>query len=288
MLNLVAGDYRLALDPLRGGSLAALTWRGEALLRPTCGPSILDTACFPLVPFSNRIANGKFTVGGREVCVAANMPGSDHPHPMHGFGWLTEWRVVTAAIDAAVLEHHHQGGEWPWPYRARQTFALSAEGATFTLALENLGVTPMPAGLGFHPYFPRDADTRYLGLHRGEWKNSPDCLPVSLDEKVQAADWWQGAPVSSRLIDTAYTSREGALQIDWPSRGLGLTITPSDNLPFTVVYTPEGEEYFCVEPVSHMTDAVNSTLPDSGLRWLEPGATMTITMQLTAHTFSQE
>ncbi len=288
MLNLAAGDYQLALDPRRGGSVAAMTWRGEALLRTTCGPSILDTACFPLVPFSNRIANGKFKMGCLEVCIAANMPGSDDPHPIHGFGWLTQWRVISADNDVAVLEHHYQGGEWPWPYRARQTFALSAEGATFMLALENLSGTPMPAGLGFHPYFPRDADTRYLGLHRGEWKNNLDCLPVSLDEKQKAADWWQGSPVGIRLVDTAYTSREGALQINWPSRGFGLTITPSDNLPITVVYTPEGEEYFCVEPVSHMTDAVNSTLPDSGLHCLEPGATLTVSMQFTAHTLSQK
>ena len=39
-----------------------------------------------------------------------------------------------------------------------------------------------------------------------------------------------------------------------------------------VVYTPEGKDYFCVEPVSHMTDAINrmDQPHHGGLRVLAP------------------
>jgi aldose 1-epimerase len=88
VLELAAGDYRLVLQPEIGGSVAGFHWRDEPVFRPACGPSVLDAACFPLAPFSNRIAHGRFRFGGREVALAPNFPDSDHPHPLHGFGWL--------------------------------------------------------------------------------------------------------------------------------------------------------------------------------------------------------
>jgi len=282
MIELAAADYRLAVQPERGGSIAALTWRGETLLRATCGPSVLDTACFPLVPFSNRIANGRFRHAGGEVVLTPNLPGSDHPHPLHGFGWLTEWQVVEQGAGSVVLSHDYPGGEWPWPYHAEQAFSLSDQGLTMAITLENRGSAPMPAGLGFHPYFPCESDTIYRGLHRGEWQNSADCLPVHLDERDAATDWWQGRAVGLRSVDTVYTERQGDLRIIWPQRGMALTLTPSENLPFTVVYTPEGEDFFCVEPVSHMTDAVNHQDRDGGMLWLAPGEVMRAELRLQA------
>jgi hypothetical protein len=78
-----------------------------------------------------------------------------------------------------------------------------------------------------------------------------------LHEADAPTDWWHGAPAKSRVVDTVYTGREGAITIHWPDTGLRATMTPGDNLPFTVVYTPAADDYICVEPVSHATDAVN-------------------------------
>jgi aldose 1-epimerase len=280
-IAIAAGEYRLELAPERGGSILRFDWRGEPVMRPAGGPSILDVACFPLVPFSNRIAQGRFTADGTEVHLAPNFPvEGNNPHPLHGFGWLATWEVLAKDIASATLEHAYPGGEWPWPYRARQSFQLTDEGLEMTLSVTNLASSRMPAGLGFHPYFPRAAKTHFRGKHRGEWLNDEDCLPRRLDLKPEPRDWWEGKAVGTRAVDTAYTSREGPLVIDWPERGLVLTLVPSDNLTFTVVYTPQGENFFCVEPVSHMTDAVNRDEPDSGLAWLECGETLTVGLKL--------
>ena len=47
-------------------------------------------------------------------------------------------------------------------------------------------------------------------------------------------------------------------------------------LDFLTVYTPPGRPFFCVEPVSHATDAVNlsALAADVGMRSLEPGTTL--------------
>jgi aldose 1-epimerase len=50
-----------------------------------------------------------------------------------------------------------------------------------------------------------------------------------------------------------------------------------------VLYTPPAADFFCVEPVSHVTDAVNlaaSGRTDTGLRVLAPGETLRAAMTL--------
>ena len=80
LLELSAGSLRAALAPHVGGSLAsfsrvfgaARTHAGIDWLRPA-SPQDLDRlnplgmASFPLVPFCNRIRNGRASFGGREI-----------------------------------------------------------------------------------------------------------------------------------------------------------------------------------------------------------------------------
>ena len=55
----------------------------------------------------------------------------------------------------ARLEYRHPAGAWPWAYHATQRFTLTPSGLTVELSLSNQSAAPMPAGLGWHPYFPR-------------------------------------------------------------------------------------------------------------------------------------
>ena len=285
LLTLEAGDYALELAAARGGSVARFDWRGLPLFRPSMPGTMLHTACFPLVPFSNRIGFSRFRLDGREVTLTPNMPEVDPLHVLHGYGWLREWRIVEAGSASARLLHHHERAEWPWSYEAEQTFELSPRGLRHGLILRNLDSSLMPAGIGFHPYFPRDQDTIYRGLHRGEWQTGADGLPGQLLALPEAADWWAGKPIGSRAVDTVYAGRKGPLVIDWPSRQLRLSIIPSTHLGFTVVYTPAGQDYFCVEPVSHLTGAINRSDPANGLRWLAPGEILKASVLYQAHAF---
>lgn len=278
-MELAAGEYRLLLAPERGGSILAFDWQGEALFRPVCGPSILDVACFPLVPFSNRIAFGRFRANGQDVQLAPNFPGSDHPHTLHGFGWLSPWTIQSYDANVAIVEHLRSAEDWPWSYHAEQKFELAEDGLTVTLSVTNLSDGLMPAGLGLHPYLP-SADAVYHGLHRGEWQNDDDCLPRMHDVRDCAVDWWQGGDISTREVDTVYTDREGPLSILWPSRNLSLQISPVEALPHTVIYTPGDQNFFCVEPVSHPTNALNSV--PSSMKWLAPGQSFAVAISFNA------
>lgn len=268
LVRLAQGDVELLLAPDVGGSIAAFRWRNHDMLRPAVQDAdVLGMASFPLVPFSNRIAFGRFVADGQMVALPPNLPRVDQLHAIHGFGWLAAWDVTEQKPAAARLVHRHTAAAWPWDYTAEQYFALDQSGFTQRLILRNDGRRPMPAGLGCHPYFARGGATLELGV-AGRWDSDAHLLPSHWQALTTQPDW-----LGSAAMDDVFTGRSGPIAIQWPGRRL--LITPSDDLSFTVVYAPPGADYFCVEPVSHMTDAVNrAEAPEvTGLRWLAPGET---------------
>jgi aldose 1-epimerase len=270
-LELRAGGCRLWLQSHLGGSISGFEWQHEPLMRPAIGPLVTDSACFPMLPFCNRIAFGAFRHRDKTIELKPNFPGHDHPHPLHGYGWLAEWEVVEYSAQSAVMRHRHAGGDWPWPYVAEQRFVVTAAGLEHSIALTNTGDCEMPAGLGFHPYFPRTSETLYHGCHSGEWQTDADGLPRALVRDDTPIDWWQGAPIGTRPVDTVYSGREGALEIIWPDRDISLRMFPSANLTHTAVFAPRDEDWFCVEPMSHATDAVNARPGQAPMAEIAPG-----------------
>ncbi len=54
----------------------------------------------------------------------------------------------------------------------------------------------------------------------------------------------------------------------------------ASSLPYLVVYTPPERDYFCVEPVSHVSNAIHMAEPAAhGLVALAPGATFDAWLQ---------
>src|SRR5689334_1573655 len=96
-LTLCAGRLRLELNPSIGGAIAAFEWvegdESRSILRKCHSglEKVLDAASFPLVPYVNRIRDGRFAFRGQTVRLARNMTGD--PSPLHGQGWLNPWQV---------------------------------------------------------------------------------------------------------------------------------------------------------------------------------------------------
>ena len=60
-----------------------------------------------------------------------------------------------------------------------------------------------------------------------------------------------------------------------------LSLKLSSSLNQLVVYTPQAQPYFCVEPVSHVSNAIHMADPAAhGLRTLAPGAGFEAWMKL--------
>ena len=62
-------------------------------------------------------------------------------------------------------------------------------------------------------------------------------------------------------------------------------LTLRSSLSRLVVYTPQDKDYFCVEPVSHATNAINQPAPSAlGLVTLQPGQSQTAWLTLDIRT----
>jgi aldose 1-epimerase len=162
MLALASAPLRLIVRPEIGGSIARFDWVGSKqpvpLFRPWDGGSDDPNrqACYPLVPWSNRISGGGIVAGGRFWPLRPNWPGE--PYPMHGDGWRRPWRVERHA-DAELVLALDSADQPPFAYRAELTYALAGNALTMRLGVENRAAVATPYGLGFHPWLPRTPDT---------------------------------------------------------------------------------------------------------------------------------
>ncbi|MEQ8857498.1 MAG: aldose 1-epimerase [Pseudomonadales bacterium] len=276
MLHLRHGPFELDLAPEVGGSVAAFRAHGVDLLfndeRARRGvDDVLGMSAFPLLPFCGRIAGSRFEFAGRRVELPGNLP--PEPHAIHGHGWRDAWTTEWSTHSSAALRFEHPADAWPWRYEARQTLTLDRHGLSVELELTNLDAAEMPAGLGWHPYFPR-RDAALAADVRNIWPSGADMIPAGAAALDDACDLRRPRAVAGLALDDAFGAGPGGATLIWPDRTLALSAEPP--LGFLVVYTPAGRDTFCVEPISHVPDAVNSALAPAltGLRVLGSGRSL--------------
>lgn len=279
VIRLAAADWTAELRPDLGGAITRLRKVDRDVFRPTSegATDVLQAACFPLTPYANRIAGGRFAFHGREVAIPT-LP-AFAPHALHGDGWLKPWAVHEATGDRAVLilDGGHDA-HWPWAYRARQTVSLSERGLEVVLEMENLSAEPMPAGLGLHPYFPRPSGARLTASTSGVWTGA-DIVPDRLAAPDDIADWTgqdvDAAAEAVALIDNAYEGWNGVADLV-DDEGTTRLMADVDRLH---VFAPRNGDFCCLEPVTHRPDVFNQGDPgQGGYRVLSPGETMKLVL----------
>lgn len=300
MHSLRAGDLFADVVPDIGGSLASfgsmaqdgpphhwlLPARADAATPPA-----LAMASFPLVPWCNRIRDGRFDWNGRTVQLPPNVPNS--PHTLHGIGWQRPWAVEAAGEHTIDLVLNEAGqGPWPFPFSCRLRYALDPAGLEIRMTLTNTGGQAMPAGLGHHPYFAHrrgGAGTRVTAQVDAIWLSDAEAMPTVLDASHPAvARLPAGLPLADYPMDNNFTGYRRSARIDWPD-GSALAIDASAPLDFMVLYTPAGDDLFVLEAVSNCTDWINllaEAAPGASPRTvggasLAPGASMSMRTRFT-------
>ncbi len=276
-LILAAHGWEAEILPALGGAVARLSHQGRELLRRSAAgvSDPLETGCFPLVPYANRIAGGRFGFAGEEQRVRLNF--GAHPHSLHGVGWQRGWAVTEQASDHVMLVHEHRGdADWPWDYRAEQELLVDAHGLRMTLSVRNDSAGPMPAGLGFHPYFPVSPEAR-LQIATGKvWLGDAEMLPVAPAPADHFGDFAAGAPIArDGLIDNAYAGWDGHAVLTDGDRA---TLIEAEGARAVHLFVPPGAGFCCIEPVTHLPDALNR--PDFAIDILTPSETLSLTMRI--------
>jgi len=278
--------------PELGGAILSYEAKVEGQLYAIFKPSeaantVHETSCFPLVPFSNRVRNGQFKWQEQNICLKLNhLP---EKHAIHGHGWQNIWQVINKSSNSVELQFHYLPDDWPFEYLATQKIMLDGNKLTVSLEVTNLSTQVMPIGLGLHPYFNRTDECFLQANVNKMWATDDEVMPTRLVDAPEGISTAQGMKISENALDNAFTDFDHTANIFWPEWQIQAALNVSNNCDFLVVYSPKDESYFCVEPVTHCTDALNlhqQSQEYTGQQQLLPNTTSRVEMSITPQTLN--
>ncbi|TWF58886.1 aldose 1-epimerase [Neorhizobium alkalisoli] len=288
ILDLKAGSLSLRVSAM--GGLILGFWKEDEsgpvpLLREAPDDAdALSSACYPLVPFGNRVKGNRFDFEEQSYRFSPNT--SWDPHYLHGEGWLSQWSVVEQSDNRATMSFSHRGGHTPYIYRATQTFLLADDGLQLTLSVENQGEEALPFGLGWHPFFPMTPKTTLFAPAQRFWTEVEGWLPGEATAIPDDLDFSEPACLPHRWVNNGFEDWSGAAVIAWPERSMQLRLMADPILRHAVLFISDAtfdpqfrRDYFCFEPMSHLANGHN--LPGfGGLKILQPGQHMSGSIRL--------
>lgn len=170
---------------------------------------------------------------------------------------------------------------FPFSHRLEMEYELSTEGLKVTYSIENYEYEEIPFGLGLHPYFMKLSgdDKTYIKIPADcVMDNTSDLLPtgrlVNVDETIY--DLRESINIGALDMDHVFTClKEGMpARIDYKSIGLSVSLEASTDFTHMVLYSPRGQNYFCLENQTCSTDAHNlyerGFTKESGLKIVPP------------------
>lgn len=265
-LALSLGQLSLLMD-LDSGACKQLRWTEMANNKPVdllawnqSQPTNMsfEVGSFVLVPYSNRLFGGRLLSPKGAFTLPGNHPQSDVP--VHGIGWRKKWQLLMREPQRMVLGYSHLSDtHWPFTHTCEQTVTLNHDEVEFHLKLRNIDEQPMPAGLGFHPWFALDSESHVRFGPTSVWlqdENGWPTLnrPASDQENFDFSQWRLAQAVNQNHCHSDWS---GQAELNLHEKKLSIQISASPNLNHLMVYRKPGQDWLCLEPVSHATGALS-------------------------------
>ena len=256
--------WKLEFMPEMGGALVF----GEAVGYPvfssarsdfTLSNDVFEASCFPLIPYSNRINSGQFSFEGQSHSLRPNH--KSHDLPIHGNAWQQSWDVEASSKTQCnmSLVSEAMTGSWPWSYRAQQIIRLEDDMLIFQLSIENVDDQAFPAGLGLHPYFSGADKARVKFTTSAIWEAGDDLIPTRACKLTAENNFGLKRNLVGTNLDNCFSGWDGIAEISWPDFKRTIIMEASPNFSNLVVYNQPHNNFFCLEPVSHVNNALNGS-----------------------------
>jgi len=238
-----------------------------------------------LVPWPNRLRDGRYTFDGTDYQVPLSEP--EKMNAIHGFLRWESWSVAERSDRSVLMEHTlHPRDGYPFALRMSVEYCVSGEGLASTVTATNVGDRRCPYGMGAHPYLRVDADTL-----EDCWLEAPAGRHLIADDRgipIAAAgvegtpfDFRGGRQILDTQLDTAFTDlgRDAAgrawvrLRRGRDDGGVGLWM--NQRYPYYMLFTgdslPDTQARRRSIGVEPMTCAPNAFASGAGLITLAPG-----------------
>ena len=258
-----------------GGGIRGYT-RGGVDVVAGYGPDEMSVAGRgqQLIPWPNRLRDGKYTHAGTERQLALTEPAKHNAS--HGLVRWTTWDLLDqTSTSITVGQRLHPQPGWAWVLELTTIYALADDGLTVTTTALNVGEGDAPYGYGAHPYLSI-ADTPVaevvLEIPAATYlETDPERqLPVATHPvEGSAYDFRTSRPIGDLALDTAFTDLARGGDGRWAVTLSGLatgavSLWGDEAYAWTQVFTgrayphTEGTTGIAVEPMTCPPDAFNS------------------------------
>jgi aldose 1-epimerase len=270
-----------------GGALRTLDHDGAPLLDGyPAGEMASGGRGQPLIPWPNRLADGRYRFGGREIEAPINERATGSA--IHGLTRWVSWRVAEREPSRCAM-HLTLRPQPAYPFHVdlRIEYALDDAGLGVTLRAANAGDEDLPFGAGFHPYLAlgtRTIDELAARVPAAAWLPT-DGRGIPTGERRAVAgdlDLRGGPALGGRVLDHCFTDLErdagglARVRLAGPG-GRAATLWLDDAFGYVMVFTGDTlapdrrRRGLAVEPMTCAPDAFNS---GDGLRVLRPGESL--------------
>jgi len=274
-----------------GGGIREYEVDGRPVLDPYPVERIRDGAHgAPLIPWPNRLADGRYSFDGEEHQVALTEP--EKHNAIHGFLLWRPWQLAERdgnRIVMAVRLHPLTG--YPFTLDVRVAYELGEHGLSVSTTAKNVGDRTCPYAHGQHPYLsPGHGLIDDCSLHfAAQTRIATDIerrLPTGRERVDQTPfDFSEPRRLGDIQIDYAFTDLTRApsgrawTHLRGPD-GCCAELWMDESYPFVELYTGDtlsprrARRGLGTEP---MTCAPNAFASGDGLVRLEPGESLTTT-----------
>lgn len=236
-----------------------------------------------LVPWPNRVVDGKYSFNGESHQLALTEP--ERSHAIHGLlGWV-DWTLVEqspASVRLAASVIPQKG--YPFRLEVEVLYTLDDGGLTTTIAAANPGPSAAPYGASAHPYLVAgeglvDDWTLQVPASTVLQVTEDRLIPTELASVASSHfDFREPRPIGDTFVDHAYTDITydgGAATVSvHAADGRGAAITFDESCIWVQIHTADKPNPavsrlgLAAEPMTCPPDAFNS---GTDLIVLEPG-----------------
>ncbi|MEO8667081.1 MAG: hypothetical protein ABI399_01080 [Bauldia sp.] len=279
LVTLRDGDAELTVAPECGARVAAFRVGGRDVLRPATTEGLQSAftygfSAFPLLAYSGPVFGDGFGFAGNWYGLGRNVPAE--PCAVHGEGWIRPWRILRERPSEICLrlDYEPSPGAFPFAWRGDIAYRLDSGRFVTELVLTNTDRRAMPAGIGFHPYFPKSPGTVLTFNAAGLWPpDAPEAVGEGYGPVVPGLDFTNGLDVDEIVLDRCYEGWDGVARLAAPG-GATTVIVADGALGKLQVYDAWDYPYVCIEPVSNANDGFNRAalgVPGHAIAVLQPG-----------------
>jgi aldose 1-epimerase len=232
-----------------------------------------------LAPYANRIDQDAYYFQNQKYILnpaLGNVFRDNFGQPMHGLVVFEKrWKVVrTGATDdqgafvTSRLDFYKYPdliAQFPFANTIEVTYRLKDGKLQNSTVIHNLGASPMPVLIGYHPYFlplgPRADWVVHLGVTEHLLLNSKLIPTGQTEPATRVLPDPENAKLTSMELDEVFTGlkrdAQGLAHLAVQGQKGRIEVVYGKPYTYAVVYAPRPADLICMEPQTGPTDAFN-------------------------------